>query len=200
MSYILEALKKSERERQRGNIASLHTPSQVVLNRRSLWMGMLIGAMALTALAGAGWVVHRQLMRSSPGEPVVSPVPSPLPEPKGSSRGVSRESSRSPAAPAAAADSPDAATVEPVSLQETSKAVRDVNSIEELDPADRALIRRLSLNVVSYSEVPARRFVMINQRIAHEDESVGDGVVVERIVPGGALLRVGGYRIMIRPD
>lgn len=198
MSYILEALKKSERERQRGNIASLHTPSQVVLNRRSLWMGMLIGAMALTALAGGGWVVHRQLMRSSPGEPVGSPAP--LPEPKDLSQGVSRESSRSPAPAAAASDSPGAATVEPVSLQEPSKAVRDVNSIEELDPADRERIRRLSLNVVSYSEVPARRFVMINQRIAHEDESVGDGVVVERIVPGGVLLRVGGYRIMIRPD
>lgn len=212
MSYILEALKKSERERQRGNITALQTPSQVVLNQRSMWVGILIGVVALSAIVAVGWVVNRQLIHFGPGAPAESGAPLPRPESQGLNHESRQEVGRNveqgavrettarrdqglkPAATDAAAPTVDIA--EPAS----SGTVRDVDNMAELDPADRARIQRLSLNVVSYSEVPSRRFVMINQRIAHESESVGDGVIVDRILPGGALLRVGGYRIMIRPD
>lgn len=187
MSYILEALKKSERERSRVNIATLQTSSQVVFNNRSLWIGMLIGGVALAAVATAAWLVGFRLDHTGP----VSAVPP-----------ATESSSASGAAPARSVDSagrPRLPESAPEPAAEASRA-RRVDGMSDLDPSARARIQGLSLNVVSYSDVPSRRFIMVNQRIVRESETVGDGIVVKRILPGGALLGVGSYEVMVRPE
>lgn len=187
MSYILEALKKSERERQRGNIATLQTSSQIVLSHRSLWIGFLIGVVALSAVAATAWFVRLQLT----GSTVVSPSASPEP---------SRQESRAPPAPQQTQTSSAVAGSGTAAPAKAPDSAQRVDSIDQLDAAARARVAGLSLNVVSYSEVPARRFIMVNQRIVHESETIGDGVVVKRILPNGALLDVGKYEIELRPD
>lgn len=66
MSYILEALKKAQAERQLGNAPSIHAPQPVQVNaaaggasanRRPLLIGL--GAGALVVLAGAALMWHR---------------------------------------------------------------------------------------------------------------------------------------------
>jgi general secretion pathway protein B len=187
VSYILEALKKSERERQRGNITTLQTSSQIVLSQRSLWIGFVVGVAALGAVAATAWFVRLQLT----GSPVVSPAASPEP---------SRQESPAPTAPQQSQTSSavvDSGTAVPAQPADT---VQRVESINQLDAPSRARVAGLSLNVVSYSKVPAHRFIMVNQRIVHESETIGDGIVVKRILPNGALLDVGKYEIMLRPD
>ena len=185
MSYILEALKKSERERHLGSIAALQTAPQVVLSRRSLWLGMVIGAAVLAAFVLIAWLVDPRMIRraaDSPGRPAAETR-------HGTGQANTQPQSSGPSAAAAAPAGPGRAG-----------APQRVDSISQLDPADQARIQGLSLNVVSYSDVPRRRFIMVNQKIVHESESIGDGVIVKRIVPGGALVTVGKYEIMLRPN
>lgn len=190
MSYILEALKKSERERARGSIPTLETVAGRGVSRKPLWLGVLIGAGALSGLVAMAWLVNLQWPRWS--------VPAPDDKAAGAA-GMQQP-------PAAAGDSPDTAVrVQSAGTRmhqegSTKPAPRRVDDIGELDPASRARVKALSINVVSYSDVPERRFVMLNQRIIRESESAGDGVVVKRILPEGALLSVGDYEILIGPD
>ncbi len=62
MSYILDALKKSEKERQRGTVPDLMTTQDVmeeIPKRRPLWPYLLVGALVLNAGFLAGWLVWR---------------------------------------------------------------------------------------------------------------------------------------------
>lgn len=192
MSYILEALKKSERERARGRIPTLETVSNQGVSRRSLWLGVLLGAGALLLAAFVAiWVLEPRFSRPSgladdPGAPKVS--------------------GERPAAVVANEPGPEASVeIHQTGAAETGPepsdvAPRRVAAIDDLEPGVRQRIRDLSVNVVSYSDVPERRFVMFNQRIVRESETVGGGIVVKRITPEGALLSVGGYEILVRPD
>ncbi len=69
MSLILEALKKSEAERQLGRAPGLMTPMSAKRGRRGLspWWG--IGALALMIAAGAAWLV----LREAPGKIAEAP-------------------------------------------------------------------------------------------------------------------------------
>ena len=204
MSYILEALKKSERERRRGNINTLQTSSQIVLSQRSMWIGFLIGVVALSTVAATAWFVNHQLA----GPVAVRSAASPEPPRREPGRESHQASNRAPGqalhsptpTPRAPASSAALDTSAAPPQARSSGAVQRADNVDQLDPADRARIEGLSLNVVSYSDVPARRFIMVNQRIVHESETVGDGVVVKRILPNGALLDVGKYEVMLRPN
>lgn len=189
MSYILEALKKSERERARGNIPTLETATQQGVSHKFLWLGILLGAGTLLLLLAIAWFINLQFFRSpgpagdgtAAGAPASAPAESTAAG-TGTETSVEIRSSRTPT------DS------------ETGDASRSVTNMNELDADARRRIEGLSVNVVSYSDVPERRFVMLNQRIVRESETVGDGVVVKRITREGALLSVGDYEILISPD
>ena len=84
MSYILEALKKAQAERQLGNAPTIHAPPPMYAapdraqggNRRYLAIGL--GAGVLVALAALLW------LRQDAGQPVrlaTAPVTAPAPEP-----------------------------------------------------------------------------------------------------------------------
>lgn len=72
MSLILEALKKSERERQLGELPSLSTPSQPLRRRRSLlpWLVLLI----LIAAAVAWWLKRQAAESTAPATTAVATV------------------------------------------------------------------------------------------------------------------------------
>jgi general secretion pathway protein B len=72
MSYILDALKKSEKERQRGTVPDLMTAQDVIEEgpkRRSLWPYLLVGALILNAGLLAWWLAWRS------GKPPVAAQP-----------------------------------------------------------------------------------------------------------------------------
>jgi general secretion pathway protein B len=76
MSLILEALKKSEAERQLGRAPGLMTPMSAKRGRRGLspWWG--IGALAVMITAGATWLVSREApmkIADPPLQPVAAP-------------------------------------------------------------------------------------------------------------------------------
>lgn len=184
MSYILDALKKSEQERQQGAVPILKTSRRVVSSRRRLWQGALAGALVLVT-AVAVW-----LMGPRVHEAVVAAW---FPAARDGAAGPAESKPQTALKASAPAAGEGAATQQP-------SAPRVVSAIDELDPAARARVAGLSVNVVSYTQAPERRFVMLNQRIVRESETVRDGVIVKRIVPEGAVLAVGEHEILLKPE
>lgn len=184
MSYILDALKKSEQERQHGAVPVLKTSRQGVSSRRRLWQGALAGALVLLSAVAVWFMaprVHEAVVAAwFPAAPDSAARPA-----ETKSQGALRTS--------------EPAAGEGRAAQQPA-APRGVSTIDELDPASRTRIEGLSVNVVSYTQVPERRFVMLNQRIVRESETVGDGVIVKRIVPEGAVLAVGEHEILLKPE
>lgn len=88
MSYILEALKKAQAERQLGNAPTIHAPPPMYAapdrardgNRRHLMIGLGLGV--LVAAAALLWVRHtgEQPVRLA-AAPVSAPAPAPVPAP-----------------------------------------------------------------------------------------------------------------------
>ncbi|MGX4644288.1 general secretion pathway protein GspB [Massilia sp. SYSU DXS3249] len=74
MSYILEALKKAQAERQLGHAPDIHTPAPVHVpasaapaNRKPLWIGLGAGALIAAVAAGLAWRGNTP----APGQPAV---------------------------------------------------------------------------------------------------------------------------------
>jgi len=93
MSYILEALKKAQAERQLGNAPTIHAPPPVYAaperaqgaNRRTLVIGLGLGVLALAA-ASLVWLRQGgeqpvQLAAATAPAPVATPAPAPLAAP-----------------------------------------------------------------------------------------------------------------------
>jgi len=57
----------------------------------------------------------------------------------------------------------------------------------------------MMLNVVSYSQNDDKRFVMIDQKIYREGESVQGGMTIEQITEDGPIMSWRGRRFLMRP-
>lgn len=210
MSYILEALKKAEQQRELGQvpgIASDHDADIRGARRYGLWIFMLVINLTILALILFFWLrAEPSSTRSSDsalmGEPVVAlPAPAKL-LPRAHDRELE---SLGPAHPTAA-DSLQAAEpqqplrqVEPVSVLPAKPAATTELPVWPQIP--ERLLAELSgglrLDVHVYSEVPEERFVLINLARYKEGERLRDGPLIEEIYPQGVILSLQGQRFRL---
>lgn len=86
MSYILDALKKSDQERQQGSTPGLHTPQAAPLperKKRPLWPYILSAALLLNGGILAGWLWVRSAhvpVAQVENRPAAANAPTPAPE------------------------------------------------------------------------------------------------------------------------
>ncbi|MCW5650726.1 MAG: general secretion pathway protein GspB [Ramlibacter sp.] len=106
MSYILDALKRADAERERGQVPGLHAQPMPVTAEQRTGMAApwrwLIGAAVVVALAGVSW----QMSQREAAAPVVTaaaPVPSPSPSPTAQPPVAAATEAATPAATAAPA-------------------------------------------------------------------------------------------------
>ncbi|MGK5054392.1 general secretion pathway protein GspB [Janthinobacterium sp. RB2P8] len=227
MSYILEALKKSQAERQLGELPSIHAP-QVQLHdgaassaarRAPVWLalGGVAVAVAAALLLWQPW----QAGAAAPAAAAVVPavlaqaVPAPLPVA---------------APPAAVAPAPVAAFVPPAATaapvhharpvaepkQETpgqaapppvvapAPAVPPTPAAEESVPGMRDLpepiqrqIPAIAIGGYIYSKNPADRLLLIDKVLRHEGEELAPGLVLEKLQPKAAIFSFKGYRYRV---
>jgi len=179
MSYILDALKKSDQQRQRGAtpMIQLAQATETPPRRSALSRN---GAVAL-ALIGLGvaigwWQPWRAAPASAP-MPVVQPVAAPAPMP------APMEIHLPPPAPVQAEPSdPAPAIPAPVAPAEAPPAIA-----QEL-PA-------IKISLHSYSANPGERIAMINGTLMKEGEDIAPGLRLEQITAEGVVLGYKGYRI-----
>ncbi len=217
MSYLLDALRKSERERALGNVPNLGTVSATTARRGHHWASWIVVPGMLVILAAvAVWFVLRPELPSaaSPAAslsaaptpspvavpsvpraapPITAAVATPEPEPD-AQQDAPPETSVSPAT-----SGPLAATATRAEPAATTASAPRVLEYAELAPQMRAGMPEMRLNVVAFSDEPSRRFVMIDFARYLEGQTVAGAATVQEITPDGAILSYRGQRFFLRP-
>jgi general secretion pathway protein B len=217
MSYILDALRRAQAERERGQVPGVHAqplalpanPGRAVTGSWGLaGLGVLVLA---GVLAGLGWRLisgpatqAAAVAAASPGAQLAAPartspalqaeVASESPAPTSPAPALPRVvSAPAPRAPA----SRPAPVVAPVEAPVVAPVERPVEA-RPLSSLSAEQLREMPMLAVSgsvWSDTPASRFVLINGQVVHEGESAGPGVTLEHIGPRTALVRWRGLRI-----
>lgn len=187
MSYILEALKKSEQERHRGQapgLQALHTlPAQTGQSRR-WWPYVLMLALLLNAgllLIWRPWQATQPAPAAAPAPVTAAPTP---PKPAVAPPVLQMPAPRPAPAPTAQAIPPAA----PTPAQENR-----VLALSDLPPDMRRGIPEMTFAVHLYSAKPAERMVSINGKMMKEGQEVTAGLRLVEITADGMVFSYQGY-------
>jgi general secretion pathway protein B len=224
MSFILDALKKSEIERQRQSVPGLmDTRSSPRRNRLPVWalaLGLLLGMNLLvltfvltrksapaahaTKAADAASVpaaaAPPETQHFSPLDTAPAPVYAPeIPVAAGDSPAPVRPPmARKPSAGTGIGEMHPAHHPDPLLTDEDSKADQELlPSISEMNLTGAQTLPELHLDVHVYATRPADRFVYVNTRKYHEGATLQEGPTIEHIRRDGVVLSYHGMRFIL---
>ncbi|HWJ93655.1 MAG TPA: general secretion pathway protein GspB [Telluria sp.] len=226
MSYILEALKKAQAERQLGNAPTIHAPVvHAVPAARASRMPFALGAVAAVVLIGAALFAWRQSAPAAPAAVLVKAAPAPvaavpppvstvapasspqvalLPEPVAPPVRKSEPPVRKPEAPArqvakAEPVRPAAVTPDPVPAApaRAAGAEETVRGFSDLPEAVRREVPKVVFGGYIYSPNPADRLLLVDKMLRREGEEVAPGLVLERLLPNAAVMNYRGQRYRV---
>ena len=228
MSYILEALKKSDQQRQRGATPTLPaaTVTEVVAAKKPVYYGLL-AVVLLGAGITIGWLRPWQAeLPAHAAEPIAARSPiqvlhqaatAPLHESPEIARKTAQElpmpNSTPAVQPAPGIDAMQPAIPAPVRTRMHGAVATAPAPMPEkrANPADAAQGLRatpmnelplpiqqempaITIQLHSYSSIPANRLVSINSQMLHEGEFLTPGLKLEQITVEGVILSYKGYR------
>jgi general secretion pathway protein B len=224
VSFILDALRKSEHERQRTAMPGIaQVPFGLPRRQMPAWpiVVIVVLVIAVLALGAAWWRSTRQqsIAATDPPAPARTEIPLPLPPPTAIAMPPAPIFSAPPAAesavePAAAPNErppATAATRSGDSASETTFARDDAVEAEPAaeDPtlpsaealaAEGVAVPRLRLELHAYSARPSDRFVFINGTKYLEGATLAEGPRIVSIAPNGAVLQYLGHRFLLAPQ
>jgi general secretion pathway protein B len=211
VSFILDALRKSDHERQRSALPGLaQVPMATPAARLPRWVAIVI-AMLATAVVTLGIAWFRSVRAPSPA--TVAPAPVATVE--------RRVELPPPPVVAIAPSAPQSSTLQAAATLtlEPASRQRDANfaalagqppepapSVADGDPelpsaaalaAEGVALPPLRLELHAFSDSPADRFVFINGRKYGEGARLPEGPELVSIEPRGAVLRHAGRRFLL---
>ena len=191
MSFILDALKKAESERNRQTGPVLMDVRIAPPRRRLPAWAVVIGLVLVANLGILAWLLlHKQTpvpeTATVPPTVEVPATPAPAPAPAVMAPAVA------PAVQPLPATSVGAALSAPADPE-----AEILPTADELRAAGIAL-PSLQLNLHAFDTVPAARYVLLNSVRLREGEFTSEGVKVERITPVGVVLEASGRRFLLR--
>lgn len=196
MSYILEALKKSEQKRRQDSVPDLLTVHDNELPksiRRAWWPYALTGILLVSVGAALPWLYIKY---SGPGAEGVRSAPA--------MNDLAEYSTRKPVQKQTSAQTK---MVQQSRQKKTARKEDDVfmkgmqtsskqATLKESDLP--ALIQhdlpKLEISAHVYDPDPAARIISIHGNVVHEGENVSAGVRLENITPDGVILSFKGHR------
>ena len=181
MSTILDALKKSERERKLDKVPTLGTmrPPE---EKRSV--GIWVGLVSVVVCIMAGVTAWLYLGRSGESSVVAE-------------RSVTTQA---PQVIISGDSAPDQPASEPAAeVTQAPPAPVEVVDYRSLPRSVVDQLPDLTVNVISYSGDSQRNFVMMENGIYRVGDIVADGLVIDKIEPNAAVLDYMGQKIRIRP-
>jgi general secretion pathway protein B len=219
MSYILDALRKADAERERGHVPGIHAqptfggaapPGSPRGGVPLAWIGVALGV--LTLLLVIGWFVFR----AAPGDAVTAQQPAAAP---------STTAMLPAAAPASAALPPRTATApadddqplpvirqtlrpappapaakagkEPATAASAADGAARVYATSELPEAIRRQLPTLTVGGSRYSDKASDRILIVNGQVFHEGDKIAPDLVLQQIRLKGAVLAFKGYRYLL---
>lgn len=201
MSYILDALRRSQAERERGQVPGLDArPGAVAAvpagppGQRWRRAAMVVALLLVPALALLWWL--RQPPSAAPVDvAVVAPAPAPAPAPTTAPLPPPETATVAPPAPmpivvsAPPAPPPVPPPVAAAVAPPAPAATPTRTPLAALTPAQRRELPSLVMGGSIWSDNALSRFVIVNGQVVREGEVAAPGVVVERIEPKLVLLR-----------
>ena len=218
MSLILEALRKSEADRRRGERPSLHgeLPPSIPISRGRAGPVARLVVVAIAAL-GIGWGTYAWWTRTSDADPLPSTA-SVARTPSASAPGprlppvkhLTPPAVIAPSAPAVAprAPAPSAPLRQPpakapptlplpvpVPTPTVGNGDRTLH-LSDLDPGQRKALPPLKLSMHMWNDDPSQRFVILDGNRLREGDRIGDAVVTA-ITREGVVLDWEGRRLLV---
>ncbi len=210
MSFILDALRKSENERrQQATPALAAAPQAAAMKKRSLWVPVLVVVLVLNAII----FITMFLTRDEPA-PVAATTPIPATpvvrslrkellagattaEPTrapGTTTPTNRAASATPAAPVVKTPAVAPAPPPAETIQE------GLPSLGQLKAAGLVSVAELRVDMHVYAGDAAKRFVFINMKKYREGERLVEGPTIEQITPDGVIMVQQGNRFRLDRD
>lgn len=217
MSYILEALKKAQAERAHGAVPGVDAqpvPTIAVRTPGPVWIWIVVFLVLLAASAALYWKgpwdrADRAVPAIVAQAPAAIVLPSPAPKAGAQPDAVSKPASTSAPAPApapvqAAEPTParalrklgERAPGEPAAPVPVPAPER-IALLQELPAQIQREIPTLAINGYIYASNPADRSVLINNRLRREGDALGEGFVLEKLLPREMVLNYRGYRYRV---
>jgi general secretion pathway protein B len=204
MSFILDALRKSENERQRNQKPGMATMQAQNMRKGSgIWVPLVALLIGINlSLVVVMWLLgdDKQTV-TAPPETQETTAPQVSTSTRSSGRRLSEELSP---AGNALTTSPQENTSVATDMQVdaptsgyTESADEGIPTLAELMLANTISIAPLHLDIHVYSETPSERFVFINMSRYNEGGTLSEGPKVVRISKGGVVLRHQGQEFMM---
>jgi len=224
MSYILDALRRADSERERASIPGLHTqpvPQGSADTKAGRgprpWIWLAIGVVVVLGGQGLGrWLLHDDAPQRPPppgmpqaGEPFDAAAPRPPGALGGPPAGAGLDAGALPPAEPTLLEPPPlpdvprkpppakAKAATPPAASAASAAEPRIYAQNELPDDIRRSLPALQIGGSVYSEDPASRFLMVNGLLLHENDKPAVDLVLERIELRSAVLNYKGYRYRI---
>lgn len=206
MSFILDALKKSETERQRQNAPGFAgVPEVKDPPRAPRWLWVLAGLLAVNLVVLLGVMLRPELRPVSdvpmPADQVVAGAP-----PRGEatfSEMVEEAKKKHPKPMEEGSADPDAGAGPPpearttAAAPETEKVAKTYSTFNDLRANGTIVLPDLHLDIHVYSEQPAERFVFVNMNKYREHARLAEGPLVKEITPEGVVLEHVGNAFLL---
>lgn len=216
MSYILDALRKADAERDRGNVPGIHaqpsfgggTPSNAQPAAKP-WLWLAGGAGAVGIVGALAWYLmappHGAMdVAAAPAATPAAPAPPSAPPATTSTQVVPAPApatvSKLEVAPPVARKpkaAPPAASAAPLAEAKPAATAEKVYTLAELPDDIRRQLPNVTIGGSMYSSKPADRILIINGQVLHEGESIAPDLTLQQIRLKAALLNFKGYRYTI---
>ena len=201
MSYILDALRKSDQQRQRGATPTLPTVQTAEPGQPAYFIYGLLATVLVGAGIVIGWLHRSQLERPAAetiaAKPLESSARQTAPAPVAPARPAAPSPSNAgtrgtppKAVTAATNDAPTPVPEKPVG----GPPAREVMSIGELPASIRQELPDMQISLHLHSTKPGNSFVNINNQMLQEGAYPAPGLRLERITPDGMIFSYKGYR------
>ena len=223
MSYILDALRKSEQDRQRGKVPDFHSnPSPVSSEsgkRLNIWAVIAIAVVLINlTLVAVFWnrlmpdsaeqptaVAERpasdsvpEPVQQQPAEPASIPAPAIPPSVVAEDSSATEASVGQPVSPAQQQNEPQFETIRPAQSSTGSvPQMAYVPQIEELSSIDRQNIPDMTFSSHMFSSVSKYRSVIINGKRLKEGQRYNNDIVVREITEYGVVMSQGGLLFQV---
>jgi general secretion pathway protein B len=197
MSFILDALKKSEAERQRqAGPVSFEAPASRPHRGVPTWVVVAGVVLVLANLLGLLWVLLRQPSANPPAGTGATSASRNAPAAVTAARPAAGGGvAAAPAGDGAAAPVPPEAEL---ALPEIPEDAHVAGLKRYATLGSTAPVLRLDLHV--YSSNPAERYALINMRKLREGDTSEDGIKIKEITRSGVVLLYRGEELLLARD
>jgi len=202
MSFILDALKKSETERQEQTGAEFsNVPSSSGEPQSFKWLWILALLLLVNVIVLLGVLLRDEKVPDTPAPVEQTPVEQSQPASASFEDRVAEARQNQSA--------PDTTTAEPQPLQTANTAPVELSTqtvsqsrprlmtIDELRLNGTLVLPELHIDIHVYAEDPAERFVFINMKKHRENSQLDEGPVVAEITTDGVILKHQGSTFLL---